>query len=201
MTTQTHSSQGKTGSEAKNLRTLLLMFSLAAMMIGLSFASVPLYRLFCQVTGFGGTPKIDQSASVASATATGQHVDTTAYPVYTVRFDANTDPKLPWRFEPVDKTIELRAGENVTINYVAENLTNRPITGMATFNVTPIKAASYFVKIDCFCFDEQTLEPHEKVLMPVNFYIDPEIMDERRLTDVHTLTLSYTFFKAVDGAQ
>ena len=168
-----------------------LLGGVVVAMVGLAFASVPLYRLFCQVTGYGGTT---QRAVEAAAPAVGDRV-------VTVRFDATTDQQLPWRFHPEQRAVEVRVGEQALAFYRAENRSDRPVTGRATFNVTPFKAGSYFVKIDCFCFTEQTLAPGEAVDMPVTFYVDPAIAEDRNLDDVGTITLSYTFFRAQgDGA-
>ncbi len=172
----------------KNLRTAAVLFTVVAGMIGLSFASVPLYRLFCQVTGLGGTPGVE-AAAPETATDTA----------FTVRFDANTNPDLPWRFTPVQREVSLKLGEEKLAFYEATNLSDEPITGTATFNVTPLKAGQFFVKIDCFCFTEQTLMPGETVDMPVTFYVDPEIYEEVNTRDVTTITLSYTFYPKEDG--
>lgn len=172
-------------SETRNRRTLLSLAMLATGMLCLAYASVPLYQLFCQVTGFGGATT---RADVAS-TATMERV-------ITVRFDANTDAALPWRFEPMQRSVDVKLGENSLIFYRAKNLSNEPITGIASFNVTPLKTGGVFSKVACFCFDEQTLQPGEEVEMPVSFYIDPSMAEDRTLADVKTITLSYTFFRA-----
>lgn len=152
-------------------------------MIGLAYASVPLYRIFCQVTGFGGTP---QTAEVSNAV--------TDVPIK-VRFDANVDKKLPWQFEPVQREVTVNIGEESLVFYRAKNVGDKPVTGTATFNVTPLKAGEYFVKIDCFCFEEQILQPGEEVDMPVTFFVDPSILDDKNVQDVKTITLSYSFFE------
>ena len=158
------------------------------MMVGLAYASVPLYQLFCQVTGYGGTTQV---ADATAGTVVPNH------PIK-VRFDANTNPALNWRFEAVDAPLTLNPGEEVVINYRATNLGDTPSTGTSTYNVTPVKAGPHFMKIDCFCFIEQTLQPGESVLMPVRFYIDPEIVADSNTVDVDEIILSYTFF-AVQG--
>ena len=158
------------------------MSILVAAMIGLAFASVPLYRLFCQVTGFGGTPLRADSAPGAVAGQIG------------VRFDANINPALPWRFEPKQHTVRIHPGERTQIFYHATNLTARTTTGTATFNVTPLKAGQYFSKIECFCFTEQTLKGGEDVDMPVVFYVDPAIRDDPEAKNIDEITLSYTFY-------
>ncbi|MCW5751659.1 MAG: cytochrome c oxidase assembly protein [Alphaproteobacteria bacterium] len=171
--------------ESRNRRTALYAAGAGLAMLGLSFASVPLYDLFCRVTGFGGTTQV---AKAAPGKAEGRMI--------TVRFDANTDRALPWRFRPDQVSVRVPVGEETLVSYSAENRSDRPVTGNATFNVTPEKAGIYFSKIHCFCFNEQTLEPGQKVHMPVSFFVDPAILDDRKMDDVHTITLSYTFFRA-----
>lgn len=167
--------------------TAVVLFGIVAAMTGLAFASVPLYRLFCQVTGFAGTPKT--GAYVGTASTDGAP----GLPV-TVRFDANVNAQLPWRFEPVERQVVVRLGEEVLIHYRAQNLSDRPVTGTATFNVTPFKVAQYFNKMECFCFTEQTLNPGEEVSMPVLFYVDPQLFEDPNTAEVRKITLSYTFF-------
>lgn len=168
--------------------TALALVGVVAGMTGLSFASVPLYRLFCQVTGYGGTPRVVLDGQGGAADTAGRSI--------TVRFDANVNPALPWRFKPEQHRIQVPLGESALAVYRAENLSDTPITGTATFNVTPNKAAPYFVKVQCFCFDEQRLEAHGGADMPVSFYVDPAIADDPDTKDVSTITLSYTFFRA-----
>ena len=172
-----------------NRRILAILGIVALLMVGLAYASVPLYQLFCQVTGYGGTTQV---AEVTADQVIPNH------PIK-VRFDANTNPALNWRFEAVDAPVTLNPGEEVVINYRATNLGDAPSTGTSTYNVTPVKAGPHFMKIDCFCFIEQTLQPGESVLMPVRFYIDPEIVADSNTVDVDEIILSYTFF-AVQGA-
>jgi cytochrome c oxidase assembly protein subunit 11 len=163
-----------------------LVASLIALVVGmvmLSFAAVPLYRLFCQMTGFGGTT---QEALAAPGPVLDREI--------TISFNADTDPNLPWRFKPVQLHQTIRVGEQALAAYKAENLTNQPVTGMATYNVTPFEAGPYFHKIACFCFEQQTLKPGEVVNMPVSYFIDPKIADDPYLKDVKHITLSYTFF-------
>ena len=162
------------------------LIGIVAGMAGLAYASVPLYRLFCQVTGYGGTTQVAAAAPGASEARR-----------ITVRFDATVSPSLPWRFEPTARAVEVAVGEERLAYFRATNLSDRPATGMATFNVTPHKAGLYFKKIACFCFDRQVLEPGESVEMPVSFYVDPEIAGDPNLDEVRTITLSYTFFLAV----
>jgi cytochrome c oxidase assembly protein subunit 11 len=182
-------------SEARKRQvTAVMLFGLAAGMVGLAFASVPLYRLFCQVTGYGGTPRTENVASPAGI------LDETIR----VRFDANVNNRLAWGFQPMQREVQARLGEEMLVHYTAVNRSDRPVTGTATFNVTPHKAAQYFAKIECFCFIEQTLQPGESVVMPVLFYIDPALADDINAEDVKLITLSYTFYRVegddADGA-
>ena len=157
------------------------LFGLA--MLALAFAAVPLYRVFCQVTGFGGTTmKAEGPAPGAVAGKIG------------VRFDANIDPRLPWKFEPEQTTVKIHPGARTTIYYRATNYTARPTTGTATFNVTPTQAGQYFSKLECFCFTEQTLKPGESVRMPVIFYVDPKLREDPDTRHIDEITLSYTFY-------
>ena len=152
-------------------------------MVMLTFASVPLYNLFCKVTGYGGTTKYTSIAS----TRVGNKI-------MKVRFDANVDKSLPWQFKSEQDEVTIRVGENNLVFYTAENKTDKPIIGTAVYNVTPFKAGAYFNKIQCFCFEEQLLKPNQKMIMPVSFFIDPDIENDPNLQDVDTITLSYTFY-------
>jgi len=172
----------------KNARTAMVLFTVVAGMIGLAFASVPLYRIFCQVTGLGGTPGVQ-----ANAPETATDID------FHVRFDANISPDLPWHFKPLQREMTLKLGEEKLAFFEATNDSDKTITGTATFNVTPLKVGQFFVKIDCFCFTEQVLHPGETVQMPVSFYVDPAIYEEVNTRDVNTITLSYTFYPQKDG--
>lgn len=154
-----------------------------AAMVGMSFAAVPLYQMFCQVTGYGGTTKRVEQMS-----------DLVLDKDITVRFDANTANGLAWQFEPVQRDVKLKIGETVQIMYRARNLSKVATTGQATFNVTPQAAGAYFNKVQCFCFTETTLQPGEEMDMPVVFFVDPEIAGAVETKDIHTLTLSYTFY-------
>ena len=167
----------------RNQRTALLASGVIVGMLGLTAASVPLYDLFCRVTGFGGTTQV--------ADASPDTLDT-----HTVRvsFNADREPDLPWHFQPVQRRIEVRLGENHLAFYTAENRGDRPIVGRAVYNVTPHKAGAYFAKVHCFCFEEQLLLPGETVEMPVSFFVDPAMLDDMNTKDVHEITLSYTFF-------
>lgn len=168
----------------RNKRTVVVALLLAASMVGMAYASVPLYDLFCRATGFGGTTQV--------ATDTPQQM-LAGHPV-SVRFDANVNPALDWEFIAPRKAVDIVPGADVLVSYRATNLSNVPITGTATFNVTPQKAGSYFMKIDCFCFTEQLLAPGETVDMPVRFFIDPEIASDLNTKDIEEIVLSYTFF-------
>lgn len=167
----------------KNMRGLLICLGAGAGMLALSFAAVPLYQVFCQVTGFGGTTQIAEGAP-----------EVVLDRMVTVRFDANMSPDLGWEFEPEQISQTLHVGEVGVAFYVSENLNRQATTGVATFNVTPGDVGRYFRKIQCFCFNEQTLEAGERRRMPVYYYVDPEIAEEPSLDDIHTITLSYTFF-------
>ena len=173
--------------KAKNRRVAIVIGTLFFAMIVLSFASVPLYRIFCQKTGYGGTPKIVAEGAT-------HIVDR----VFKVRFSANTHRDLPWHFRPLQHEIEVRAGESALAFYQVKNKSSQPLVGIATYNVTPEKAGKYFNKIDCFCFEEQTLPPGQVIDMPVQFFVDPEIVNDPRMAEIGTLTLSYTFFHAKD---
>lgn len=173
-----------TGFEGRNRRLLILLGLVVGLMLGLAYASVPLYDLFCRVTGFGGTTQ--QAATAPAGQMAGQPVQ--------VRFDANVNPALNWSFHPVDGPVRLVPGEETVIYYRATNLGEAPSSGTATFNVTPPKAGVYFMKIECFCFTEQMLAAGESVDMPVRFFISPDIADDVNTRDVSEIVLSYTFF-------
>ena len=179
--------QNSQSSAVKKYRTLGFLLVLIMGMGVLSYASVPLYKLFCQVTGYGGTTQ--QVASPSSQILERK---------IKIRFDANTKPTLDWNFQPVQTSIDISVGQNALAFYQAENTGKDPVVGTATFNVTPEKAGVYFNKIDCFCFVEQLLAPQEAVEMPVSFFIDPDIVNDPNLDDVTTITLSYTFFPSED---
>lgn len=166
-----------------NRKLALSLAMLAVGMVMLSFAAVPLYRLFCAVTGFGGTT---QQAVRAPEDISPRQI--------TVSFVANTDKGLPWKFVPNRPTMKVRIGESALMSYRSENNASRDITGMATYNVTPHEAGKYFNKVHCFCFEKQTLKAHQKVNMPVSFFIDPAILDDAKLRHLTNITLSYTFF-------
>lgn len=167
-------------------RLVLFLGGLVIFMLGLAFLSVPLYRIFCAQTGFGGTPRI------ATAKDLPNTIKERKIKVY---FTANTHRDLPWSFETKQLSTLVRLGQTKIVFYRAQNTSNEPIIGMATYNVTPEKAASYFNKIACFCFEEQLLKPGESMDMPLQFFIDPDFGKDSLLDDVNEITLSYTFFR------
>lgn len=173
----------------RNRIVLMGLIAVVAAMVGGSYAAVPLYRIFCQVTGFGGTTNVAERPS-----------ETISDRVITVRFDATVNG-VPWAFQPVRRSIRTHVGETTLAFYRAENLGSAPVTGTATFNVTPLKAGQYFSKIECFCFTEQRLEPGASVEMPVTFFVDPAIENDRNLDEVTTITLSYTFYPSEEESK
>ena len=168
-------------------RTAMLLAAIALAMVALGFASVPLYRMFCQVTGLNGTT---QRGLRAPGAIDGRTM--------TIRFDANHAPGLPWSFKPEEGTQGVTIGEREQAVFVAHNNGSKPITGTATFNVTPVQAGKYFTKIQCFCFTQQTLAPGETARMPVIYYVDPKILDDADARDIDEITLSYTFYPVAD---
>jgi cytochrome c oxidase assembly protein subunit 11 len=178
------------GAARRNGRTAAIAAFVALAMVGLAFASVPLYRLFCQVTGFAGTTQMAVGGRAPGAV--GQRMS--------VRFDATVSSALPWRFEAEQPTHDVAIGERSIAFYSAKNLSDRPVTGTATFNVTPASAGQYFTKIQCFCFTEQVLQPGEEMRMPVVFYVDPRILQDPDARRISEITLSYTFYP-VDSAR
>jgi cytochrome c oxidase assembly protein subunit 11 len=170
-----------------NRRVLLILLAIIGAMVLLTAISPILYRAFCAATGFGGTPLRAERAPGAVAGQIG------------VRFDANIHPGLPWKFEPEQTTVTVKPGAKTQIFYRAQNLSARPWTGQAVFNVTPDQAGKYFNKIQCFCFSEQTLKPGEKVDMPVLFFVDPKILKDPDTKDISEITLSYTFYPVETG--
>ena len=167
--------------DGKN-RTLAQTIGVVLFMGSLAWASVPLYDWFCRVTGFGGTPGISDVAS-----------DTVLDQTITIKFDASLERGMPWEFRPVEREMEIRIGETGLAFYEAHNPTDEPIAGSASYNVAPYATGGYFSKIDCFCFELQVLQPGETVLMPVTFYVDPEIVNDREAKFANHITLSYTF--------
>ena len=171
-----------TAPSGKNRNVGAILLLLAVGMVGAAYAAVPLYYAFCAATGYGGTTRV----------ATGNPKGVIGREM-TIRFDANIDGSLPWQVTPA-KPATAKIGEVQTINFLARNLSNKTVTGQAAFNVTPELAGSYFNKIQCFCFTEQTLKPGETVEMPVTFFVDPDIDKNSDLRTIHDITLSYTFY-------
>ncbi|MCC6598702.1 MAG: cytochrome c oxidase assembly protein [Alphaproteobacteria bacterium] len=169
----------------KNARLGLIILAVLFGMGAVSYAAVPFYNMFCRVTGFGGTTQVAESLP-------SQILDRRVL----VKFSANTDSQLPWIFKPENREIEVQLGQKGLASFFAKNEKNVPVTGTALYNVTPLKAGKYFNKVQCFCFDEQTLAPGEEVSMPVMFFVDPAMDEDPNMEDVKTITLSYTFFKA-----
>lgn len=180
----TNSQQTPDDLQSKNIRTLRMVMLVVLGMVVLAYASVPLYSMFCRVTGFGGTTQV-------SADLPDKILDR----VITVRFDTNISSSLPWEFKPELLHTDVRVGEKGLMNFIAHNQSKETLTGTALFNVTPLKAGKYFNKIQCFCFGEQILKPGQIVNMPVVYFIDPKIADDPLMDDVTTITLSYSFYK------
>jgi cytochrome c oxidase assembly protein subunit 11 len=165
-------------------KTVVQLVAVVITMGALAWASVPFYDWFCRVTGFGG---VTQTAQAGSDTILDQTIK--------VRFDASKERGMPWEFKPVQREMEIRLGETGLAFYEAYNPTDHPVAGQASYNVAPYAAGSYFTKIDCFCFTEQVLQPGERVMMPVSFYVDPEILEDREGKYLSSITLSYTFYE------
>ena len=172
--------------------TVFLVVSIIIGMVSLSYAAVPLYDLFCRTTGFGGTP-VAKKDDVNGVNIESINIK--------VQFNSDVARGLEWKFLPVERQKTVKTGNNTLVFYKAKNLSNNKITGVATFNVTPLKVGKYFSKIECFCFEEQTLESGEEVEMPVSFYIDPEIAIDPNTQEVKTITLSYTFFNTDENEE
>ncbi len=171
------------------LRTAMLACLMVVFMTGLGYAAVPLYRMFCQVTGFAGTTRM-AVGEVAPGAVAGKQIS--------VRFDANHVNALPWSFKPEAPKANVTIGERQMAFYVAKNLSDKPITGAASYNVSPASAGAYFAKIQCFCFTEQTLQPGQEVRMPVIYYVDPKILEDIDAKQISEITLSYTFYPVDD---
>lgn len=169
---------------SERTRTAAMATGVVVFMAGMGWAAVPLYDLFCRVTGYGGTTMVGEGSDVI--------LDRTVR----IRFDASRARGFPWEFRPVERTMEIRIGETGLAFYEAYNPTDQPVAGTASYNVTPYEAGLYFTKIDCFCFQHQVLQPGERVLMPVTFYVDPDMVASAEAAGVHTITLSYTFHHA-----
>lgn len=167
----------------KNTQLAFQIVAIVAGMLCLAYASVPLYNLWCKATGYNGTPKQVQEESRILGTRT-----------VTVRFNTDIDPHLPWDFYPLQDQVMVKTGETALVYFEAVNRSSLPMTASATFNITPDKVAQYFNKIQCFCFSKQTLQPGQKVKMPVSFFVDPAIEKDLNAQDVSVITLSYTFF-------
>lgn len=182
--------------QSRNLRTGLIAFAAAVGMLGLGYAAVPLYRIFCQVTGFGGTT---QRASIAEADLASRLAQSAGSPTISVRFDGSIARDVPWTFGPEQATDTVQIGQRDMAFYIARNNSDVPITGTATFNVEPEQTGKYFNKVQCFCFTEQTLQPGEEVRMPVLYYVDPAILNDENARNVEQITLSYTFHKAIEA--
>lgn len=165
-------------------KTVVQAVGVVLIMGSLAWAAVPFYNWFCRVTGYGGTTNV---AEVGSDIVLDQTMK--------VRFDASLSEKMPWEFKPVEREIEIKIGETGLAFYEAYNPTDRVVAGSASYNVAPFSAGNFFIKIDCFCFEEQVLAPGERVLMPVSFYVDPEIVDDREAKYANRITLSYTFYE------
>jgi cytochrome c oxidase assembly protein subunit 11 len=176
--------------ERKNRHVGLTMLLVALAMLGLGYAAVPLYDLFCRVTGFGGTTQVATEADAASAAALSAGA-----PTISIRFDANTASDMPWEFRPRQVTDTVQIGQRDMAIFEAKNLSSVPVTGTASFNVEPEQAGAYFNKIQCFCFTEQTLAPGQQVTMPVLYFVDPKALDDPNMEGVEQITLSYTFHR------
>jgi len=179
--TQTH----KQTSQRRSRRMAVILAGGVIGMIGLSYAAAVFYQLICREAGLGGATQIAQEVPTKTFDRT-----------ITVRFDTAVQPDLPWSFYPVQREIKVKVGENALVMFRAENKTDEPITGQAVYNVTPDKIGPYFFKVACFCFDVQTLAPHEVADMPVSLFLDPKLLQDKNADDVSVVTLSYTFFKA-----
>lgn len=173
------------GGRDPNARLAWRLVAVAGGMLGLAYAAVPLYDAFCRATGFNGTPLVAQDGDRPIVSRTVK-----------VRFDSNVDPNLSWRFEPLEREVKVQLGEEKLVHYRATNISQRPIVGTASYNVTPERTAGWFNKVQCFCFTEQLLQPGQSVDMPVVFFVDAEMAKDRRYDDIRTITLSYTFYEA-----
>ncbi|WP_419900589.1 cytochrome c oxidase assembly protein [Roseomonas sp. USHLN139] len=176
----------------RNRRVALGAAVVVGGMLGLSFAAVPLYTLFCAVTGYGGTPMIGGPGAPGAAADAR---------TMTIRFSANTHPGLPWRFQPGQNSMQVKPGEEALAFYTAASQSNGPSTGISTYNVTPEIAGPYFHKVHCFCFDEQTLAAGQQAEMPISFWVDPKIAENPETRDIRTITLNYTFFRTLADAE
>ena len=194
-----------TGQRSRN--TGIFASAVVVSMVGLTYASVPLYRMFCQVTGFGGTTQrvqaegkiddeLDSANSLSGRLLDAQERGKDSDRVFTVRFHGDVNEKLPWTFVPTQSSVRVKAGKSALAFYTTTNKGDEALSGISTYNVTPMEAGQYFMKIQCFCFEEQRIGPKESIDMPIFFYLDPAILQDKRLRNVSELTLSYTFFKS-----
>ena len=174
-----------------NLKITFSLIFLVSFMFFLTFAAVPLYKLFCQVTGYGGTPKIVNVKDQINISKKKIKIE----------FNSDVNKKLNWSFKPEQRSMESKIGDSILAFYKAKNNGNKSITGIATYNILPFEAAQYFNKVDCFCFENQTLEPGEEVLLPINFYIDPKILDDPNVKHLNSIILSYTFFQSDENLE
>jgi cytochrome c oxidase assembly protein subunit 11 len=179
-----------TANASKNRRVALLAASVFCGMVGLAYASVPLYRLFCQTTGFGGTTQVSATAPNTAMTK-----------LISVRFDANAATEMGWNFRAAQSTMVVKIGEPSMAHYTATNMSSETVTGTAKFNVTPTSAGIFFNKIQCFCFTKQTLKPGETADFPVQFFVDPAILDDPDTKSIHEITLSYSFYPVAPDQQ
>ena len=174
-----------------NLKITFSLIFLVSFMFFLTFAAVPLYKLFCQVTGYGGTPKIVNVKDQINISKKKIKIE----------FNSDVNKKLNWSFKPEQRSMESKIGDSILAFYKAKNNGNKSITGVATYNILPFEAAQYFNKVDCFCFENQTLEPGEEVILPINFYIDPKILDDPSVKHLNSIVLSYTFFQSDENLE
>lgn len=174
--------------QRKNQSLLVSLIGVAVGMVLLSYASVPLYKMFCQLTGFGGT--IRERAAAPPDKILPREM--------TVTFNTDVSPELPWEFTSLNRNVTLKVGERKLVFFEVKNLSNEAVTGVSTYNVTPDRLGAYIDKIKCFCFEKQTMKPGETMTFPVSFFIDPEMANHRDLDDISTMTLSYTFFRATE---
>ncbi|WP_339823327.1 cytochrome c oxidase assembly protein [uncultured Parasphingorhabdus sp.] len=180
----------KTPLSGKNRRSALMAGALGFGMLGLGFAAVPLYEVFCRVTGYAGTTQRVGEAQAATVQATNR--------VMSIRFDSNVNSALPWSFKPEQAVDHVTVGARDMAIFIATNKSDQPVVGTATFNVTPLLAGQYFNKVQCFCFSEQLLKPGQTMRMPVLYYVDPAILDDPETKDIKEITLSYTFYRSTD---
>ena len=174
-----------------NLKITFSLIFLVSFMFFLTFAAVPLYKLFCQVTGYGGTPKIGNVKDPINVSEKKIKIE----------FNSDVNKKLNWSFKPEQRSMESKIGDSILAFYKAKNNGNKSITGIATYNILPFEAAQYFNKVDCFCFENQTLEPGEEILLPINFYIDTKILDDPSVKHLNSIILSYTFFQSDENLE